>query len=458
MPDASAGVVAEAAWRWVLDQVRWDDGPWVPESVPAGVTSGAQPMPEYRDGMHSGIGGLAYVLAELRRHRPWTEEEQVLVEAIGDRLRTEIATASAYDFFDGLVSTIGVLAALETEGIADAVERLDELCSDDGWPQRVVGPPAFSPDARLNDATLGTAGVLLGALWARRCGITDGEMLAARAADLLLAEAEDVPTGLMWAFVPRRFGGTTGVEMPNFSHGLAGIATALALAGTELDRPVWTDAARRGAEHLISLADTSSGGLRVPQHVPDVDRGGDRFAHGWCHGGTGTSLLFLALDRAGVESVGGVAPLDWHRRCFHAVRTSGLPARRYPGFWDNDGRCCGTAGVGDAFLDSWQRAGDADDLEFAVRLADILLERAVIDGPHARWQFIEHRAAEPLLPPGVGWMQGAAGIAAYLFRICRVIRRGRGADTVPRLDNWWALPPTPGSLVDHRTPSRLSGR
>ena len=25
--------VAEAAWRWVLDQVRWDDGPWIPASV-----------------------------------------------------------------------------------------------------------------------------------------------------------------------------------------------------------------------------------------------------------------------------------------------------------------------------------------------------------------------------------------------------------------------------------------
>jgi hypothetical protein len=25
--------VAEAAWRWVLDLVRWDAGPWVPGTV-----------------------------------------------------------------------------------------------------------------------------------------------------------------------------------------------------------------------------------------------------------------------------------------------------------------------------------------------------------------------------------------------------------------------------------------
>src|SRR5262249_33874747 len=97
-------------------------------------------------------------------------------------------------------------------------------------------------------------------------------------------------------------------------------------------------------------------------------------------------------------------------------------------------------GVGDAFLDSWQRSGNVDDLEFAIRLADALTECAIVEGPHAWWRFIEHRAAEPLLEPGVGWMQGAAGIAAFLFRICRVGRLGRGAQAVPRVDNWWALP------------------
>jgi hypothetical protein len=42
--------------------------------------------------------------------------------------------------------------------------------------------------------------------------------------------------------------------------------------------------------------------------------------------------------------------------------------------------------------------------------------RALRDGGHACWRFIEHHAEDPLLPPGVGWMQGAAGIAGYLFR------------------------------------------
>jgi hypothetical protein len=214
----------------------------------------------------------------------------------------------------------------------------------------------------------------------------------------------------------------------------------LALAGAELDRPDLTAAGRRGAEHLVSLGDRSGQGLRVPRYLPTDTNDEDEFTYTWCQGGTGTSLLFLALHHAGVEDVADAAPLSWHRRCLHSVRTSGLPARLYPGFWDNDGRCCGTAGLGEAFLDSWQRAGERDDLDFALHLADTLLEGAVRAGPHAYWRFIEHRNPEPLLPPGVGWMQGAAGIAAFLFRAGHILRDGSAAATVPRMDTWWALP------------------
>jgi hypothetical protein len=37
-------------------------------------------------------------------------------------------------------------------------------------------------------------------------------------------------------------------------------------------------------------------------------------------------------------------------------------------------------------------------------------------------------------------MQGAAGIAAYLFRLGRVLETGREAPAVARMDTWWALP------------------
>jgi lantibiotic modifying enzyme len=434
--------VAEAAWSWVVGQVRWADGPWIPWSA----TDPPETEPPWdRDGMHSGVGGLAHVLAEIRLARDWRDAEQELAGSITDRLWAAIPESQDVTYFDGLSSVIGSLVALGagSDGVSSAVDRLLALATPDGWPQKTIGAPRYGDGARVNDLSLGTAGVLVAALWARRYGVTEAQMLAERAAAILMAEAEPQPTGVSWRFVPRRFhldDAGPASEMPNLTHGLAGIVAALAAAGTELDRPDLIAAARSGAEHLVTLADRSGGGFVVPRTVPHTNQDLDEITFNWCHGPAGTSTAFLALDRAGVADIAGVSPLDWQRRCLHSVRTSGVPARLRPGFWDNDGRCCGTAGVGDVLLDSWQRSRIEDDLEFALQLADTLVDRAVWDGPHAWWQFIEHRADPPLLPPGVGWMQGAAGIAAYLFRVSRVVDDPTGAASLPRMDTWWSLP------------------
>ncbi len=432
--------LGEAAWRWVLEQVRWDDdGPWIPESVP--YDGGP---PEDRDGMHSGIGGLAHVLAEVREARPWTDEESRLADGIAARIRAHLPTTTAYSYFDGLVSDLGVLSALGADGAERAIARLAELATDDGWEQPWLDSPPFAPHSRINDATLGTAGNLLGAVWAHRHGVPGAEALATRTADILMAEGEQTDAGTNWPFVPRRF--TTDLpperrdrQMPNWSHGLAGIAASLAVAGAELGRPDLVEAARSGAEHLVTLGDASDGGFVVPHVIPpqpDVDE----VTFTWCHGPTGTSLLFTALEHAGVDTIAGETPAHYQRRCLRSIRTSGIPERLRPGFWDNDGRCCGTAGVGDVFLDAWQRRGEDDDLAFAQVLGDALAERAIVVGDRASWRFTEHRNDDPLLPPGVGWMQGTAGIAAYLLRLGRVLREGRTTPAVARLDTWWNLP------------------
>lgn len=438
--------VAEEAWRWVLDQVRWDDAPWVPVAM---TEPGATSPSWDRDGLHSGVGGLAHVLAEIRLGRPWTAEEQRLADGIADRVRGAISALTDPSYFDGLGSSIGVLIALEAPGADEAVARLAELATPGGWPQTTYQSARHVLGAPVNDLTLGAAGVLLAALWARRHGVAGADGLAGVAADVLVAEAEHTPTGADWWMVSRRWHtDAPQAQMPNLSHGVAGIAAALAVAGAELVRADLTATGRSGAEHLVALGDASGAGLVVPRYVPRDHNDQDEVTYSWCHGPTGTSLLFLALAHAGVPEVAGRPPLSWHRRCLHSVRTSGVPERRHPGFWDNDGRCCGTAGVGDVFADSWQRCGEDDDLAFAVALADTLVQRATrVDG-HAYWRFLEHTAAEPLLPPGVGWAQGAAGIAAYLFRMGRLLRDGSEAQTVPRMDTWWALPPASWARVE----------
>ena len=419
----------------MLDQVRWLDGPWVPIQVdpdrePAFV-------PDYRDGIHQGIGGLALALAEVQRTRSWTTEESELADAIAQRLARRIPEVSDVSFFDGLSSTVGALTALDAPGLEAAVRRMLGTASPDGWaalPSNVTG---FRDGARINDATLGTASVVLAAVWAMRHGVDGAGELAARAADVLLAECESGPD---WWMVPERFHLKQQAHMPNWSHGLSGIAGSLALAGAELDRADLVETARLAAEHLITLGDTADGGFVAPLSIPPVDPvKANPIFYGWCHGPIGTSRLFIALDRAGVGEVAGQPTTSWYARGLHSVRVSGVPDRLWPGFWDNDGRCCGTAGVGDGFLDSFVRTGEADDLAFAVRLGDALVERAIVTDGHAYWRFIEHRAEEPLLPPGVGWMQGTTGISAYLFRLSRFVDQGRDAPIAPRLESWWVV-------------------
>ena len=136
---------AEAAWRWVLDQVRHDEhGPWIPTAVTEPPTD--EPSPG-RDGMHSGVAGLAHVLAEIRLARAWSAEESALADAIATRLRATVAETTDTTYFDGVVSTIGALIALDTAGVEEAVARLTALAGADGWPQATLGPPRVLPDA-----------------------------------------------------------------------------------------------------------------------------------------------------------------------------------------------------------------------------------------------------------------------------------------------------------------------
>lgn len=111
-------------------------------------------------------------------------------------------------------------------------------------------------------------------------------------------------------------------------------------------------------------------------------------------------------------------------RCWHTVAQSGLPQRLRPGFWDNNGRCCGTAGVLALACD--RAVEQEEDLEFAGVLVDDLTARAV-DAHGVRWANHEHRATPSALEPCTGWAMGNAGIVRELLRFARI---GTGADPV----------------------------
>jgi len=157
----------------------------------------------------------------------------------------------------------------------------------------------------------------------------------------------------------------------------------------------------------------------------------ERYSYGWRHGPAGDAQVFRLLG----QITGDATWTSLEDRCWQTVTTSGLPRRIRPGFWDNNGRCCGTAGVLALACDREVTRGDG--LGFADVLVADLVDRATRDAQGVRWSNVEHRDDPPDLAPRHGWAMGNAGIARELLRHARL---GAGEDpgyagigpTIPR--------------------------
>jgi hypothetical protein len=255
----------------------------------------------------------------------------------------------------------------------------------------------------------GNAGIALGAL-----AVGDAE-LALLAVTPYLRTAQPSPGGVNWEVsvgMPARF--------HHISHGTLGIVYALAAVGQATGRRDLTELAVAGAADVVARNEAGPDGFGVPhsdpQHRPELI---ERYSYGWCHGPAGDAQVFRLLG-AVTRDPGWQDLAD---RCWHTVLLSGLPSRVRPGFWDNSGRCCGTAGVLALACD--RHAEGRDDLDFANVLVDDLALRATVDGDGVRWSNHEHRATPSALAPRTGWAMGNAGIVRELLRVHRA---GEGLD------------------------------
>jgi hypothetical protein len=170
-----------------------------------------------------------------------------------------------------------------------------------------------------------------------------------------------------------------------------------------------------------------------PPHKPELV---ERYSYGWCNGPAGDAQVFRLLGAITNDP----AWLDLADRCWYTATHCGLPRRIRPGFWDNSGRCCGTAGVlalaCDRYIEQTQQ------LDFANALVEDLATRATIDTNGARRSNHEHRIPPSTLEPQTGWAMGNAGIIRELLRFARI---SSGADppyAVPWPDHPAAAPLT----------------
>ena len=228
--------------------------------------------------------------------------------------------------------------------------------------------------------------------------------MAGHVGERLLEVAIPAEKGIKWAMDPEypRL-------MPNFSHGTAGIAYFLASLYQKTNDQKFLDGALAGAQYLKSVAETDEDGCLIFHHEPE---GEDLFYLGWCHGPVGTARLFYRLFQIDQEQEW----MDWAERGARAVLKSGIPDREVPGFWNNVGVCCGSAGVAEFFLSLFQVTQKREYLDFAKKLTAQIMDKATQDENGMHWVQAEHRSRPEFLQAQTGLMQGAAGIGLWLLR------------------------------------------
>lgn len=276
----------------------------------------------------------------------------------------------------------------------------------------------------LTEILWGTAGIGCLMLATGRRHIGDRALdLASRAGSWLLSKAEPAERGgIRWSLGPGFQRPNFDRRFPNFAHGTAGIAFFLARLADETGERRFLDGALAGAEWIFTTTRTDGDTCAAFHHEPDAT---DNYTLGWCHGPPGLGWLFRQLELTS----GDPSWREWTRRAARAVRTSGIPEQREPGFWDNVARCCGSAGVAEFFLDLHRLEGVDDSVAFARTMVDDLLGRAIEDDQGLRWSNYEFRNEEPNLPPSTNYLQGAPGIGSTLLRMHRHL--GGDSWTVP---------------------------
>ena len=340
-------------------------------------------------GLYTGLAGIAFVLAETWR-------------------------ATDLDMYKSH-------AGLATQLLID---RARTVGTGVAWPQGTGNDAVES-----NDIVSGTAGTGLALLQLDRALGHQGALEAAEGAGRrLLDRAIETPTGLRWDMWPGY-----AREMPNFSHGTAGIAYFLATLHRATGKRDFLNAAVGGARYLTSQA-TLDDGYRIFHSRPG---GEDLYYLSWCHGPVGTNRLFHQL----AEITGDREWRDWVARGARGVMATGIPERRTPGFWENIGQCCGTAGAAEHFLALYRTTGNADYRAFVDRLNADLLHRATPGDTRSgagrrKWTQAEHRVQPDLLIAQTGYMQGAAGVGKYFLHMDAMEERGEGPRVVLPDDPW----------------------
>lgn len=345
-------------------------------------------------------GGAGVVIALLEAHRHFGDDRYA--DAAVRAARAIAAVVPGWEQSSLYFGLSGAAVALRA-----VAEQLNDAASEQAARRCIARVRALFDGERWGpqfDLLGGNAGIALGALL-----LGDGELAEDAMTPYLLA-AEVTPQGVTWE---NRAG--LAARRHHISHGTLGVAYALAATSRATGRAELMDLALAGVADVVARNDAGAAGFLVPHSDPQQNPDHiERYNYGWCHGPAGDAQAFRLLHQLTADNQW----LALQDRCWRTVVESGLPRRLRAGFWDNSGRCCGTAGVLALTCDRAAERGDG--LEFGVVLVADLMARATVDAAGARWSNYEHRVTPSILEPRTGWAMGNAGIVRELLRFARL--------------------------------------
>jgi lantibiotic modifying enzyme len=386
VPDAET--LAAGGLQWLLESAR---------KANDGLEWSGSAGDEVDPSLYSGAAGIVITLLEAHRHFGDDRYADAAIEGSRAMAASEddVSHCSLYFGLTGMAVALGAVDDVLGDAAAGraaehALEVVRSRFDGERWSDQF-------------ELLGGNAGIALGALAAGNLDLAESAVVP------YLRTSEPTAGGVQWEVRAR-----TEARFHHISHGTLGIVLALAAVGNATGRRDLTELALAGAADVVSRNEGGPSGFLVPhsdpQHRPERI---ERYSFGWCHGPAGDAQVFRLLRTL----TGDVAWQDLADRCWNTVLSSGLPSRLRPGFWDNNGRCCGTAGVLALACDRYAQ-GDGD-LEFASVLVNDLQSHATEDRAGVRWSNYEYRATPSALAPRTGWSMGNAGIVRELLRFAR---------------------------------------
>jgi hypothetical protein len=206
------------------------------------------------------------------------------------------------------------------------------------------------------------------------------------------------------------------LDLPNFSHGTAGVGYFMVRLGEVSGLPRFSEAALRAVEYLDQIADRRDGLYLVPYGVPNEGYA-TPYDIGWAHGPAGTSRLHYAIWMQTGDP-------DLRNRVeagARAIVASGLPGESEDrARWSDPFRIdrrFGTSGAV-AFLIDWGFATEnRTHLEVATRATDDILGRATNTADGIFWRLPLY-GFQGLEEDGVfmGYFYGSAGLGLTLLQ------------------------------------------